>query len=76
MTTTSRVALPTKEAAKDRPPTIICPSMLSSDFARLAEESRRMVDLGADWLHLDVMVSSKEDACAIRMEAGMHEHFT
>ncbi|KAG1660042.1 hypothetical protein FOA52_010027 [Chlamydomonas sp. UWO 241] len=33
----------------------MCPSMLSSDFGRLAEESARMVDLGADWLHLDVM---------------------
>lgn len=33
----------------------IAPSMLSSDFARLAEEAKRMVDCGADWLHLDLM---------------------
>lgn len=38
------------------PPAIICPSMLSSDFANLASEAQRMVDAGADWLHMDVMV--------------------
>eukprot|EP00955_Chlamydomonas_euryale_P005362 57178-Chlamydomonas_euryale.AAC.4 len=52
-----RVSLPVKEADRDRPPTIICPSMLSSDFARLADESKRMLELGADWLHLDVMAA-------------------
>ncbi|KAL0248395.1 hypothetical protein GEMRC1_003631 [Eukaryota sp. GEM-RC1] len=34
---------------------IISPSMLSCDFANLASEAQRMQDLGADWLHLDVM---------------------
>lgn len=34
---------------------IIAPSMLSSDFARLAEEAKRMVLSGADYLHMDVM---------------------
>jgi ribulose-phosphate 3-epimerase len=29
--------------------------MLSSDFARLAEEAARMKACGADWLHMDVM---------------------
>lgn len=38
------------------PRSLIAPSMLSSDFARLAEEAQRMVDAGADWLHMDVMV--------------------
>jgi ribulose-phosphate 3-epimerase len=36
-------------------PSLIAPSLLSSDFARLAEETRRAEDCGADWLHLDVM---------------------
>lgn len=35
---------------------VICPSMLSSDFANLASEAKRMIDNGADWLHMDVMV--------------------
>lgn len=35
--------------------THIAPSILSSDFARLAQECKRMTELGADWLHVDVM---------------------
>ena len=33
----------------------IAPSMLSSDFARMGEETRRMEEAGADFIHLDVM---------------------
>lgn len=33
----------------------ICPSILSCDFANLESECKRMVDSGADWLHIDVM---------------------
>ncbi|XP_022740740.1 ribulose-phosphate 3-epimerase, cytoplasmic isoform [Durio zibethinus] len=33
----------------------IAPSMLSSDFANLASEANRMLDFGADWLHMDIM---------------------
>ncbi|KAJ2661892.1 RIBULOSE-phosphate 3-epimerase [Coemansia sp. RSA 1200] len=33
----------------------IAPSLLSGDFARLAEECERMMSLGADYLHMDVM---------------------
>jgi ribulose-phosphate 3-epimerase len=34
---------------------LIAPSLLSADFARLADEVRAVVDAGADWLHFDVM---------------------
>jgi ribulose-phosphate 3-epimerase len=34
---------------------LIAPSILSADFARLADEIRRVEEAGADWLHLDVM---------------------
>lgn len=43
-------------AEGQRPPAIISPSILSADFARLADESKKILDLGADWLHVDVMV--------------------
>ena len=35
--------------------TIICPSLLSCDFSRLAEESKLCIEGGADELHVDVM---------------------
>tara|TARA_B100000315_G_scaffold11605_1_gene11185 strand:+ start:100 stop:753 length:654 start_codon:yes stop_codon:yes gene_type:complete len=34
---------------------IISPSMLSSDLSELYKESQRMIDAGADWLHMDIM---------------------
>lgn len=34
---------------------LIAPSMLSSDFANLATELKRIEAAGADWIHLDVM---------------------
>ena len=34
---------------------IIAPSILSADFARLGEESKNVLDAGADWIHFGVM---------------------
>ncbi|MBN9510711.1 MAG: ribulose-phosphate 3-epimerase [Alphaproteobacteria bacterium] len=36
-------------------PVRIAPSLLSADFARLAEEVAAIERAGADWLHLDIM---------------------
>ena len=35
---------------------IIAPSLLAGDFAQLGVEANRMLESGADWLHIDVMV--------------------
>lgn len=34
---------------------LIAPSILSADFARLADELKRLENAGADWVHVDVM---------------------
>jgi len=36
-------------------PLRIAPSILSSDFSRLAEEVKAVAEAGGDWIHLDVM---------------------
>ena len=36
-------------------PALIAPSLLSADLSRLNEEAQNMIDLGADWLHMDIM---------------------
>ena len=34
---------------------VISPSILSADFARLGEDTQAVLDAGADWVHFDVM---------------------
>lgn len=34
---------------------VIAPSILSADFARLGEDTARVIESGADWVHFDVM---------------------
>jgi ribulose-phosphate 3-epimerase len=34
---------------------VIAPSILAADFARLGEETRAVLEAGADWVHFDVM---------------------
>ncbi|TVS10556.1 MAG: ribulose-phosphate 3-epimerase [Wenzhouxiangella sp.] len=36
-------------------PLVIAPSILSADFACLGQETRAVLDAGADWVHFDVM---------------------
>jgi ribulose-phosphate 3-epimerase len=38
-----------------RQPTIIAPSILSANFARLGDDVAKVVSAGADWVHFDVM---------------------
>ena len=37
------------------PKPVIAPSILSGDFSEMAVDWKKMVDNGADWLHIDVM---------------------
>lgn len=38
-----------------KPTTLVAPSILAADFARLGEEVEQVSSAGADWIHCDVM---------------------
>jgi ribulose-phosphate 3-epimerase len=44
-----------KRTAAMTRPIRVCPSILSADFGRLAEEVRAADEAGGDWIHVDVM---------------------
>jgi ribulose-phosphate 3-epimerase len=46
---------PPRQAPPPPPRILVAPSILSADFARLAEEVSAVEKAGADWLHVDVM---------------------
>ena len=54
-----RHQLPAAAPRRDRPATTISPSILSADFACLAQECTAILQKGADWLHVDIMVRSR-----------------
>jgi ribulose-phosphate 3-epimerase len=45
----------TLDKALMKQPLVIAPSILSADFARLGEDTRAVLEAGADWVHFDVM---------------------
>ncbi len=45
----------TRAVSRSSKPIRIAPSILSSDFGRLAEEVKAVEKAGADWIHVDVM---------------------
>jgi hypothetical protein len=53
-------------------PAQIGPSLLAADLANLAGESKRVIDAGADYLHIDIMVIARARSANARAEPQAH----
>lgn len=42
-------------SSSSAPPALIAPSLLSCDLSRLFDDAESMLQMGADWLHMDIM---------------------
>ena len=42
----------------------VCPSILSGDFGKLADEAKRIEQAGADAIHIDIMQSAIDQLMA------------
>lgn len=53
----TRAPVPLVQNEEGRPLAVVCAaSVLAADFASLGSECKSVVNFGADWLHVDVMV--------------------
>lgn len=55
---------------------LIAPSILSCDLANLAAECEKVVQNGADWIHIDVMVTLPFFNLIIFFRTGNISHFS
>ena len=49
---------------------IIAPSILSADFARLGEDTAKVLAAGGDWVHFDVMDNHYVPNLTMRVVVG------